>query len=1116
MSKKPRDVSELPDEALWYKDGVIYQLHVRAFYDSNGDGIGDFRGLTQKLDYLEDLGVTTLWLLPFYPSPLRDDGYDIADYTDVNPSYGTLQDFRTFLREAHRRGLKVITELVINHTSDQHEWFQRSRHAPPGSKWRDFYVWSDTAEKYREARIIFKDFETSNWSWDPVARQYFWHRFYHHQPDLNFDNPAVHQAVTEALDFWMEMGVDGMRLDAVPYLYEREGTSCENLEETHDYLKKLRSHVDGTFENRMLLAEANQWPEDSRPYFGDGDECHMAFHFPLMPRLFMSVAMEDRYPIVDIMKQTPEIPEISQWALFLRNHDELTLEMVTDEDRDYMYRIYARDRQARINLGIRRRLAPLLENHRARIELLNGLLFSFPGTPIVYYGDEIGMGDNIYLGDRNGVRTPMQWSADRNAGFSRANPQRLFLPTIIDPEYHYESLNVEAQLANAHSLLWWMRRLIALRKRYLAFGRGTLEFLHPENRRILAFVRQYGEQTILVLANLSRNVQYAELDLSRWEGAVPVELSGQTRFPRIGSLPYLMTLTGHSFMWLELRPAHQEPLDIGVSGELPLVGVESWADLVGGRGNDELDHAILRWMKLQRWFGGKARDIGSVELDDVIQLDRDRLVLALVRVRYVEGLPDVYLIPLAVDWLRRSSDEAGIGELLDGSKIARIGESGEGLIYEASGSPQFASVMMRAMRSRKPLRGGRGEITAIRGRSGRDDASLLDPSLPSRPVSLEQSNTAIMYGDKAFLKFFRRVEEGLNPDLEISRFLTVETKFRNTPELISGLRYVMGTGESFDLAILTRVVKGGEDAWDYTLTKLEDVFRRVDSSPELESVVANTSPEASLVDLAFEPLPSGVLESLGELANDARTLGVRTAEMHMALASAAKDPAFTPEPFSPHYQRSVFESMRVQTSRSLDTLRRRMPEIPDTCRGGAADLLAREPEILQRFRGLIGRNITTMRIRTHGDFHLGQVLRTGEDFVILDFEGEPSRALSERRLKRSPLRDVAGMIRSWDYAAWSVISEDLCARSGGGEARERRQTLATWWSRWMSAVYLRSYLDTAGDAPFLPQSRENLRTLLDAYLLEKALYEVQYELNHRPDWVEIPLFAILRLLDEKS
>ncbi|HJU12503.1 MAG TPA: maltose alpha-D-glucosyltransferase, partial [Candidatus Binataceae bacterium] len=545
--------NDIPEHPLWYKDAIFYEVRVRSFYDASGDGIGDFPGLTQKLDYLRDLGVTALWLLPFYPSPLRDDGYDISDYMDVNPECGTIHEFKTFLREAHRRGLRVITELVINHTSDQHPWFQRARRAPKGDAARDFFVWSDSAERYGDARIIFQDFEPSNWTWDQRAKAYYWHRFYSHQPDLNFDNPEVQKEVIRILDYWLDMGVDGLRLDAVPYLYEREGTSCENLPETHGFLRDLRSHVDREYRDRMLLAEANQWPEDAVAYFGEGHECHMAFHFPLMPRIFMEVRMEDRFPITDIWAQTPPIHESSQWALFLRNHDELTLEMVTDEERDYMYRAYAQESRMRLNLGIRRRLAPLLGNNRRAIELVHGLLFALPGTPVLYYGDEIGMGDNVYLGDRDGVRTPMQWSGDRNAGFSTADSQRLILPVIIDHEYHYQTVNVEAQERNRHSLLWWIRRLIAMRKQFRAFGRGSIEFLSPDNPRVLAFIRSYGDEQILVVANLSRFVQYVELDLSRFKGCAPIELFGRTQFPRIGELPYLLTLGPHMFDWFSIE-----------------------------------------------------------------------------------------------------------------------------------------------------------------------------------------------------------------------------------------------------------------------------------------------------------------------------------------------------------------------------------------------------------------------------------------------------------------------------------------------------------------------------------------------------------------------------------
>src|ERR1700689_873344 len=541
-------------DPLWYKDAVLYELHVRAFFDSNDDGIGDLFGLIKKLDYLQDLGVTCLWLLPFFPSPLKDDGYAISDYLNVHPMYGTMEDFKLVLAAAHERGLQVMIEMVMNHTSDQHPWFQAARNAPAGSDERNFYVWSDNDQKYRDVRIIFSDTEKSNWTWDPVAQAYYWHRFFSHQPDLNYDNPRVVEEVSKVMRYWLDLGVDGLRVDAIPYLVEREGTSCENLAETHLVVKKLRQAIDDGYEGRMILAEANQWPTDVRPYFGEGDECHMAFHFPLMPRIYMALRQEDRLPITDIMAQTPAIPETCQWALFLRNHDELTLEMVTNDERDYMYLAYSGDSRMRINLGIRRRLATLLDNNRRRIELLNSLLFSFPGTPVLYYGDEIGMGDNIYLGDRNGVRTPMQWKADRNAGFSRASPAKLYSPVIMDPVWGYEAINVEAQQNDPSSLLNWMRNMIALRKLFQVFGRGSLRFLDASNRKILAYIRQYQDETVLCVANLSRFAQPVQLDLSGMEGMTPVEMLGYVDFPVITKAPYSLTLGPYGFLWLEIQP----------------------------------------------------------------------------------------------------------------------------------------------------------------------------------------------------------------------------------------------------------------------------------------------------------------------------------------------------------------------------------------------------------------------------------------------------------------------------------------------------------------------------------------------------------------------------------
>ncbi|HEV8597441.1 MAG TPA: maltose alpha-D-glucosyltransferase, partial [Candidatus Dormibacteraeota bacterium] len=778
----------LEDDPLWYKDALIYELHVRAFMDSDADGGGDFRGLIEKLPYLQDLGINALWLLPFYPSPLRDDGYDIADYTNVNPMYGTLGDVNHLVREAHRRGIRVITELVCNHTSDQHPWFQRARHARPGSPQRDFYVWSETNQRYQDARIIFKDFEVSNWTWDHVANAYYWHRFYSHQPDLNFDNPKVHEAIFKVLDFWMDIGIDGVRLDAVPYLYEREGTNGENLPETHQFLRDLRAHVDSSYRNRMLLSEANQWPEDAVNYFGKGDECQMSFHFPLMPRLFMAIRMEDRFPIVDILAQTPSIPDNAQWALFLRNHDELTLEMVTDEERDYMYRAYTQDRLARLNLGIRRRLAPLLGNDRRRIELMNGLLFSLPGTPVLYYGDEIGMGDNIFLGDRNGVRTPMQWSGDRNAGFSRANRQRLYLPVITDPEYHYETVNVEAQQGNPHSIYSWTKRLIALRKRHRAFGRGTLELLRPDNRKILAYVRSYESEQILCVANLSRFLQAVELDLSRWKGLVPVELFSSNEMPVIGDNPYFLTLGPHSFYWFAMQPRSAPSVQSDgaqpVAAALPEVRTTGgWEAALEGGSKERLETVLLRYIPQRRWFAGKARRVKSATVSDVVSVPgaESYSYLTSVVIGYADGDPDTYMLPIAyasaaeaphilerwpnsaIAWIRNQVPSGGYAATSPASGEAEQ----RGLLYDALATPNFTEAMLGAIARRRRATGGSGTLV---GSTTRAFARLRGPEnirLEGQLSVAEQSNNSVIFGERLMLKVFRRLEEGVNPELEV-------------------------------------------------------------------------------------------------------------------------------------------------------------------------------------------------------------------------------------------------------------------------------------------------------------------------------------------------------------
>jgi maltose alpha-D-glucosyltransferase/alpha-amylase len=1114
MTERKKNNSTMDEGPLWYKDAVIYELHVRAFHDLRGDGMGDFRGLAEKLDYLQDLGVTAIWLLPFYPSPLRDDGYDTASYTEVHSNYGTLSDFRVFLREAHARGLRVITELVLNHTSDQHPWFQRARRAPAGSPLRDFYVWSDTQEKYKGTRIIFKDFEVSNWTWDPVAKAYYWHRFYSHQPDLNFDNPEVHKALFQVVDFWMEMGVDGLRLDAVPYLYEREGTNCENLAETHEFLKLLRRHVDENFPDRMLLAEANQWPEDAVAYFGEGDECHMAFHFPLMPRLFMSIRMEDRYPVIDILSQTPAIPPSSQWALFLRNHDELTLEMVTDEERDYMHRMFASDPTARINLGIRRRLAPLLENDRPKIELMNGLLFSLPGTPVVYYGDEIGMGDNIYLGDRNGVRTPMQWSPDRNAGFSRASSQKLYLPVITEPAYHYESVNVEAHQDNPHSLLWWMKRLIAMRKRYRAFGRGSLEFLYPANHRVLAFIRRFEDEIILVVANISRYAQYVELDLSRFKGMVPVELSGRTEFPPIGDLPYLLTLGAHAFYWFGLEPARIVDVDSAEAAptrEIPAMEVAgAWTKIFDKKHRPALEKLLPPFLQSRRWFGGKARKIKSIWIRDTIPVPHGdtESICAFVSVDYTEGDGELYIVPMTFATGERAEQ---VERDTPHARLARLTCSdGRGLLFGAVREPQFASALLDGISRRRRFKGSSGEIACVPTRNLRALRGDEDAPLEASLLSAEQSNTSFLYGRKLILKMFRRLEPGVNPDLEINAFLSSETSFHNIPPLAGYLEYKNNAGEVMTLGVLQGWVANQGDAWRYTLDALSRYYEG--AATRRLGTLTEALPAGNVKQLLELEVPPQASEWIGAYLESARLLGQRTGEMHLALATAPEGHAFAPEPFTPFYQRSLFQSMRNLTVQTFELLRRKVGDLPEPMRVLAQATVEREAEILERFRSILSGQITALRTRHHGDYHLGQVLQTGNDFVILDFEGEPARSIGERRIRRSPLRDVAGMLRSFHYASYAALLGRIESRAVREEDFPALEPWAGFWHKCVSAVFLKSYLETAGSAAYVPNDRDEVARLLSIYLLEKAIYEVRYELNNRPTWLRIPLEGIRQLL----
>jgi maltose alpha-D-glucosyltransferase/alpha-amylase len=1112
------------DDPLWYKDAIIYQVHVRAFHDTDGDGYGDFKGLTQKLDYLEDLGVTALWIMPFYPSPLKDDGYDIADYTNVHPRYGKLEDFQEFLKEAHRHGIRVITELVINHTSDQHPWFQRARLAPKGSPERDFYVWSDTPDKYQAARVIFKDFEPSNWSLDPVAKQYFWHRFYHHQPDLNFDNPAVWDALFPVMEFWLEMGVDGMRLDAIPYLYEREGTNCENLPETHVFLKALRKRMDQKFRGRMFLAEANQWPEDVLPYFGDGDECHMAFHFPVMPRLYMALHQEDRFPILDILDQTPPIPDTCQWCMFLRNHDELTLEMVTDEERDYMYRAYAEDRTARINLGIRRRLAPLLKNDRRRIELMNALLLSLPGTPVLYYGDEIGMGDNIYLGDRNGVRTPMQWSSDRNAGFSRANPQKLYLPVIIDPEYHYEAVNVEAQQNNPSSLLWWTKRLIALRKRFRAFGRGTIRFLRPANPKVLVFVREYGDERILVVANLSRFNQFAEIDLREFAGVRPEEVFGRTLFPRIGELPYLLTLGPHAFFWFSLPAAVPTAVvvDAAAAPALPVLpGDRPLAERFDPIHHDDLE-ALLPDYLTRRRFGTSGSPVVAAYIQQAVPVGPEAVPVwfLLIRAEYREGVPE--LVTLALAYV----PEGELGELsvpLADAGFARVAGTDAGVLCDALAVPACSRGVLRAILAGRARAVQGGELVFAPAVPGPAPGPAALEALDGLNVWVMRNNRhtlSVVYGEEYILKTLRRVEDGgVSPAVEVGRALAAGGRFDAFAPVAGSIEYRRRGVEPATLAVLYKFVPNQGTAWQYAVDELGRYFERVAA---LSHEAAPRPPEAPpLAGPGPDPreAETGWAEIAGGFAEAARLLGRRAAEMHAALA-ACPGPGFAPEAFGKLYQRSVYQQMRNLAGKLVRRLTTDGPTLPDPVRELAARLVAQEPDLLRRFRGLLKDEIGGFRIRIHGDYHLARLLYTGKDFVVHDFEGEAGRTVEDRRVKRSPLRDLASMIRSFDYAVRSTLF-GLSLRRGRAQGVIRDEDiprLEPWADAWYhhaARAFVGAYLEAAAPAGLLPPSDDARRELLELLVLEKALHELDAELTAGPERVEIPLRAVLRMMGDQ-
>ncbi len=1084
-------------DPLWYKDAVIYELHIKAYADANGDGIGDFRGLTERLDHVQSLGVNTIWLLPFYPSPLRDDGYDVADYENVHPSYGTLDDFRAFVVEAHRRGLRVITELVVNHTSDQHPWFQAARKAPKGSPERNFYVWSDDPNLYSGTRIIFTDTEKSNWTYDEVAGQYFWHRFFSHQPDLNFDNPAVIEAVLKSMEFWLEMGVDGFRLDAIPYLIERDGTSNENLRETHEVIKQIRARIDADYPGRLLLAEANMWPEDVREYFGDGDECQMAYHFPLMPRMYMAIAQEDRHPVVEILAQTPEIPPNCQWAVFLRNHDELTLEMVTSKERDYMYSMYASDSRARINLGIRRRLAPLLENDQERIKLMNSLLLSMPGTPVLYYGDEIGMGDNIFLGDRDGVRTPMQWTSDRNGGFSRADPQRLYLPPIMDPIYGFEAVNVEAQSREASSLLSWTRRLLTVRSGSHAFGRGQFTMLHPGNRKVLAYLREHGDDVILCVANLSRMAQPVELELGAWKGRVPVEMMGRNAFPPVGELPYLLTLPGHGFFWFKLSTDatpprwHTERLPVE---DLPVMvlfdgwnsffrnRVMPWRMGLAEKTGQQLERELLpRFLQRQRWYAAKTEkpQRAMVAEHAMLQSGGQEWMLSLVDAQGADSSTR-YFVPLVLAFDDDDEERTNALAALAVSKVRQ--QAKMGVLADAMADQPFCRALVEAIGDKRVIKADGGSVHFTPGKAYAEVVGdALQGPAPLHRLTLS-SNSVSLLGERLFLKAYRRLQPGQSPELEMGRFLTDVVAYTHCVPVAGSVDFHAADGTVWTLAVLQGQLANQGDAWVATVDELARLFE---------------APAAADDDIAGPP------------AQRLRVLSQRVAELHLALAQRTGTPAFDPEPIEAVDLQRWAGTVRDECTRTLAQMQAHSAAWPAALAELAARVLKAQSVLVERIDRVAQLAPSGLKTRVHGDLHLEQVLVHRDDFYIIDFEGEPQRTFEERRAKQSALRDVAGMLRSFDYARHTALHKV----AQGATELERLAPLARRWERAVREAFLDTYRQTvqAGGLYADGGGFDAAQPLLELFELEKALYELRYEIGNRPDWIAVPLAGIAAL-----
>jgi maltose alpha-D-glucosyltransferase/alpha-amylase len=1100
MSKKsPKTIRE----PLWYKDAVIYELHIKAFLDKNLDGIGDFEGLLDKLDYLEDLGVTTIWLLPFYPSPQRDDGYDIADYTTINPSYGDIGDFKKFLREAHKRNLKVIIELVMNHTSDQHEWFQRARRAPKGSPEREYYVWSDDPGKFKDARIIFTDYETSNWTWDAVAGQYYWHRFFNHQPDLNYYNPLVQKEMFKVMDHWLNMGVDGFRLDAIPYLFEEDDTNCENLPQTHQFLKKLRAHVDGKYDNVLLLAEANMWPEDSASYFGNGDECHMNYHFPIMPRMFMAVNMENRYPIIDIIDQTPEIPETCQWATFLRNHDELTLEMVTEEERDYMYKVYTKDPLARINLGIRKRLAPLLDNDRRKIELMNVLLFSLPGTPVIYYGDEIGMGDNYYLGDRDGVRTPMQWDPGRNAGFSGANPHKLYLPLIIDPEYKYETINVENQLGNSNSLLWWTRRLIKMRKRFKAFGRGKIAFLESDNPKAIAFVRTHENEKILVVANLSRYAQAATVEMQSIKDLIPVEVFSQNKFQKVGSSPYPFTLSPYGYYWFKLVE-DEENISIIPENHREVPVIKKWEELTNVNYEDILKSEILLpYLTNQLWFNKTNRKIESLKIFDVIPINGKThkfigftLVL---EITFFEGLYEKYR--LALGFASGKEEKMLWREFPDSILSRMVFDEKKGVLFDASYSENYRKTMFQMLRKNSIVQTENSSV--IFKSNDKLNELLEDEKLEkeNRLVESRLNHVIIQYNKKFIIKLYRKIDRGTDRDVELCKYLCEKKNFAFVPEYLGQIEYAKKGDITRTLAIFQEYVPNYGTAWQYFSDALNRFYERVGVYggeivlPLIEGSLASP--------LKFEQLSQATQELIGGApVEHIRLLAQRTAEMHVALGTNPEHENFQTEEFSLHYQRSLFSGYKSLVRSTLDPMKNHVSEFPKNHQEEINLLLKLKESLLKKLKSIYDHKIDAVKIRPHGNYNLNALLFKDGDYVITNFEGDPSFSLTERRLRKSPLTDLASMLNSFHHVAYSALPQN-----------EPSGRLAEHWFHNFGQIFISNYKEHVQNQDFIPVDAD-FNMLIDMYLIERYLADIAWEISKKNKrQAIIPIRGILKVMN---